>query len=398
MDPGPPSAPTRRGAGRGHRRPGVPADVGGGRAGARREGGPLAADQVRRWLRDDRLASGAGRSGTGPATRVGLHRTRTRVRRPRRTRARERDGQADRADAVAPRQHGAAARRDALVHDRGAPLLPAVLRARGRLRPCFAGDPRATYRTRLGRHGPEDRQLRRPVRRLRPAPGAHRSRRTEALRHHGLPRAHGRARPGDPSHPANSGGSSFTEVFLDEVSLDDATRVGEVGAGSSVAMSTSGSRGRPATAAPASVGPGTRSATSPPRSERWATRSSASGSPGSTPGRDYELSAGSDAARRAEGVDVGAAGSLRELQWVGLLREISDTASMLLEQRCRGHRRTRHLRLERPRTGFDRLHSPAAPTRCSATSSASGSWTSRRAAGRQGRALERAMTDGGMTT
>ena len=131
-----------------------------------------------------------------------------------------------------------------------------------------------------------------------------------------------------------SGGSSFTEVFLDEVSLDDATRVGEVGAGWSVAMSTLGFE-REASDGSAGVGG------SWDQIRDLAAAVGALGDPFVrqrlarvyTRTRLNELSAGSDAARRAEGVDVGAAGSLRKLQWVGLLREISDTASMLLEQR-----------------------------------------------------------------
>jgi alkylation response protein AidB-like acyl-CoA dehydrogenase len=131
-----------------------------------------------------------------------------------------------------------------------------------------------------------------------------------------------------------SGGSSFAEVYLDDVLVADAMRVGEIGQGWSVALATLGFE-REASDGSAGVGGSweqvralaeTAGAADDPFARQGLARVY-------TRTRLNELSAESDAVRRAEGADVGATGSLRKLQWVGLLREISDTVSSILQDR-----------------------------------------------------------------
>lgn len=130
-----------------------------------------------------------------------------------------------------------------------------------------------------------------------------------------------------------SGGTSFTEVFLDEVRIPDTLRVGQVGEGWSVALATLGFE-REASDGSAGVG------------GSWAQVRDLAESTGTTTdpfirqglAKIYtrsllnELSVANDGARRAEGIEIGAAGSLRKLQWVGLMREISDTVSQILRE------------------------------------------------------------------
>ncbi|WP_139980321.1 acyl-CoA dehydrogenase family protein [Nocardioides litoris] len=128
-----------------------------------------------------------------------------------------------------------------------------------------------------------------------------------------------------------SGGSSFAEVFLDEVRVSDQARLGAVGDGWSVALATLGFE-REVSDGSAGVGGSW---------EQVRDLAESSGA-GSDPlvrqrlARIYtrtvlnDLSAAADAARRSEGVDVGATGSLRKLQWVALMREIADAVTEVL--------------------------------------------------------------------
>jgi alkylation response protein AidB-like acyl-CoA dehydrogenase len=128
-----------------------------------------------------------------------------------------------------------------------------------------------------------------------------------------------------------SGGTSFCEVFLDDVVLPDDARVGEVGQGWSVALATLGFE-REVSDGSAGVGG------SWDQVRDLAAQESAVGDPVVrqhlarvfTRHTLNELAASSDAARRAEGLDVGAAGSLRKLQWVALLRSVSTAATAVL--------------------------------------------------------------------
>lgn len=128
-----------------------------------------------------------------------------------------------------------------------------------------------------------------------------------------------------------SGGSSFAEVFLDEVRVSDDARLGGVGEGWSVALATLGFE-REVSDGSAGVGGSweqTRDLAEAlgvdddpfvrQRLARVYTRTVLN-----------ELSAAADAARRSEGADIGATGSLRKLQWVALMREISDTVTAVL--------------------------------------------------------------------
>ena len=81
-------------------------------------------------------------------------------------------------------------------------MVPAVQRARERVRPRRADDPRRARRRRVGRQRPEAVEHERPPRRLRPAPRPHRLGRAQAPRHHLLRAADAPAgRRGPPAAP-----------------------------------------------------------------------------------------------------------------------------------------------------------------------------------------------------
>lgn len=131
-----------------------------------------------------------------------------------------------------------------------------------------------------------------------------------------------------------SGGTSFAEVFLDDVRVPDGFRVGAVGQGWSVALATLGFE-REASDGSAGVGGSWEQV----RDLAASLGADADASVRQRLARVYtrstlnELSVAHDAARRGEGIDVGAAGSLRKLQWVGLMREISDAVTDVLAER-----------------------------------------------------------------
>ena len=90
---------------------------------------------------------------------------------------------------------GAAGAPPAAHGRRRRPVVPGVLRTRGRLRPRVAQDPRGARRRPLRRERPEDlEQLRRRARRPLPAARPHQHRGEEAGRHLDVPRRHAHAR------------------------------------------------------------------------------------------------------------------------------------------------------------------------------------------------------------
>lgn len=131
-----------------------------------------------------------------------------------------------------------------------------------------------------------------------------------------------------------SGGQSFCEVFLDEVVLDDSTRVGEVGDGWKVALmvlgfereSSDGSGGVGGTWGHVlQLAEWSGGAELPVARQQLADVYIRE--------RVNEISGYWDAARRAAGEDLGASGSLRKLQWVGLMASISDAVAEILGER-----------------------------------------------------------------
>jgi alkylation response protein AidB-like acyl-CoA dehydrogenase len=131
-----------------------------------------------------------------------------------------------------------------------------------------------------------------------------------------------------------SGGTSFCEVFLDDVRIPDTLRLGEVGGGWGVTLSTLGfERGH--SGANADLGGGFADLLGDARAlgrtddpdvrrvlgEVWVAE------------RIAELSAQRDREARLAGTDVGAVGSLRKLVWAQRLALVSDAAAQILGPR-----------------------------------------------------------------
>ena len=131
-----------------------------------------------------------------------------------------------------------------------------------------------------------------------------------------------------------SGGTSFCEVFLDDVRIPDTLRLGEVGGGWGVTLATLGfERGR--SGANADLGGGFADLLGDARAlgrtddpdvrrvlgEVWVAE------------RIAELSAQRDREARLAGTDVGAVGSLRKLVWAQRLALVSDAAAQVLGPR-----------------------------------------------------------------
>ena len=119
-------------------------------------------------------------------------------------------------------------------------LLPALLRAVGRLGPRRARLPGSSRRRRLDRQRPEGVELGRPVRRVGRADRPNRSRCAQApgLTAFLVPMD----LPGIVVRPIRqmTGGSSFNEVFFTDVRVPDRLRLGPVGSGWQVALTTLG--------------------------------------------------------------------------------------------------------------------------------------------------------------
>ncbi|WP_224401874.1 acyl-CoA dehydrogenase family protein [Pseudonocardia sp. ICBG1034] len=131
-----------------------------------------------------------------------------------------------------------------------------------------------------------------------------------------------------------SGGTSFCEVFLDDVRIPDTLRLGEVGGGWGVTLATLGfERGH--SGANADLGGGFADLLGDARAlgrtddpdvrrvlgEVWVAE------------RIAELSAQRDREARLAGTDVGAVGSLRKLVWAQRLALVSDAAAQVLGPR-----------------------------------------------------------------
>lgn len=131
-----------------------------------------------------------------------------------------------------------------------------------------------------------------------------------------------------------SGGSSFNEVFLDDVRVPDSLRLGEVGGGWRTALTTLGLE-REASSAPSQVGGGFRELVA---LARWLGRA---GDPLVRQQladvfineRLARVSAQRDEQSRQAGRTPGAAGSLRKLRWVAGMESASRTAALLLGPR-----------------------------------------------------------------
>lgn len=131
-----------------------------------------------------------------------------------------------------------------------------------------------------------------------------------------------------------SGGTSFCEVFLDDVRIPDTLRLGEVGGGWGVTLATLGfERGH--SGANADLGGGFADLLGDARAlgrtddpdvrrilgEVWVAE------------RIAELSAQRDREARLAGTDIGAVGSLRKLVWAQRLALVSDAAAQVLGPR-----------------------------------------------------------------
>ncbi|GAA1098180.1 acyl-CoA dehydrogenase family protein [Pseudonocardia alni] len=131
-----------------------------------------------------------------------------------------------------------------------------------------------------------------------------------------------------------SGGSSFCEVFLDDVRIPDALRLGEVGGGWAVTLATLGfERGH--SGATADVGGGFAQLAHDARklgrtgdpevrralAEVWLAE------------KVGALSAQRDRESRLAGAEPGPMGSLRKLDWAQRLKQVSDAAAVVLGPR-----------------------------------------------------------------
>jgi alkylation response protein AidB-like acyl-CoA dehydrogenase len=131
-----------------------------------------------------------------------------------------------------------------------------------------------------------------------------------------------------------TGGASFCEVYLDDVVLDDDAAVGEVGGGWAVTMAVLGFE-RESSDGSGDVGGSWEQV------HQLAVWAGAYEDPllrqklARTYTRHHlnQVTRLADAERRARGESLGATGSLRKLQWVGLLREVSDTVTAVLGDR-----------------------------------------------------------------
>jgi alkylation response protein AidB-like acyl-CoA dehydrogenase len=130
------------------------------------------------------------------------------------------------------------------------------------------------------------------------------------------------------------GGTAFCEVFLDEVSISADLQVGNKGEGWQVALRTL-SYEREVSDGSLGLGGGwtevrqlaesTGSASDPRIRLRLADVFAQQ--------RINELCVQADTALRASGHDLGVIGSLRKLQWVALLRDVSETVTRILGER-----------------------------------------------------------------
>jgi alkylation response protein AidB-like acyl-CoA dehydrogenase len=128
-----------------------------------------------------------------------------------------------------------------------------------------------------------------------------------------------------------TGGASFCEVYLDDVVLDDDALVGEVGGGWAVTMAVLGFE-RESSDGSGDVGGSWE------QLHQLAVWAGAYEDPllRQKLARVYtrhhlnQVTRLADAERRARGESLGATGSLRKLQWVALLREVSDAAVAIL--------------------------------------------------------------------
>ena len=159
-----------------------------GRAGAARRGSRLAPAQGRRRLRLDRLGARARRPRAAARLRPGLRPRGGPLRHADRARGDGHHAGADRADdpGVGHARADGALPHAAAAHGRH--VVPAVLRARRRVRPGPAVDARRARRRRVGHRRPEGVDLRGPPRRLRLHHLPHRSRRAQARRADRVPR------------------------------------------------------------------------------------------------------------------------------------------------------------------------------------------------------------------
>ena len=167
-----------------------------------------------------------GGQGLGPLDQVVVNQeigARRRARDLRRHRRRD-----ARPDPHRPRHRGAEAAPPRPDAPRRRGLVPALLRARGRLRPrrrsSAARGSRTTARWRaLGPEGVDDE---RPVRHLRPAARPHRRRRAQAQGPDHVHRPDGRR--GRDRRPLRqiTGDAEFNEVFFDDVALEPGSEVG----------------------------------------------------------------------------------------------------------------------------------------------------------------------------
>ena len=129
-----------------------------------------------------------------------------------------------------------------------------------------------------------------------------------------------------------TGGASFCEVYLDDVVLDDDAVVGEVGGGWAVTLAVLGFE-RESSDGSGDVGGSWE------QLHQFAVWAGAYEDPllRQKLARVYtrhhlnQVTRLADAERRARGESVGATGSLRKLQWVALLREVSEAAIAILD-------------------------------------------------------------------
>ena len=369
------------------RRLGVPRPLRGRGARAPRPADGVAAREVRRRLRRHRLAGGAGRGG--PAGRATSRRSLDgggRFETPPRPRGLQRHRPARRAD----RSRRSARRRAAGAVRPPLPRAPRSCAASCSPSPAPAPTspgrhPGGARRRRVGRQRPEGVELGGPVR----GSGASSICRTDpdVPKHAGLtvfllPMD----RPGVEVRPIRqmSGGASFNEVFLNDVRVPDSLRLGDVGEGWKVALDDARFRAgierrRPRRRAGRHRGtrcwrwPGGWTPTDDPVVRQ---RLAALYTPRSHPGAPRPAAVGAaERRRRARPGGLDRQAAVDAVDERGLRRRLASCSGPA----HRRHGRVGHLRLDRstcsarPATG-----SPAAPTRSSAPSSASGCSACRR--------------------
>jgi alkylation response protein AidB-like acyl-CoA dehydrogenase len=128
-----------------------------------------------------------------------------------------------------------------------------------------------------------------------------------------------------------SGGTSFNEVFLTDVRLPDAYRIGDVGQGWKVALTTLGFE-RQASSNQEHVGGSWKQLLAvarlagtldDPHARQALARAVASERLG-------RVATARDTEARAKGEPMGAVGSVRKLQWVGRMLDVSEAARRVL--------------------------------------------------------------------